>query len=71
MGRYLFVDARYFWKVLDNISREFFRGEKLLVDFRALAEPYIKAFYYDLESTEFSATRRVRAAPVPGAAVRG
>ena len=25
----------------------------------------------ELESTEFSATRRVRASPVPGAAVRG
>ena len=45
MVRYLFVDARYFWKVLDNISRDFFGGEKLLVDFRALADPYTKAFY--------------------------
>lgn len=47
MVRYLFVDARYFWKVLDNISRDFFGGGKLLVDFRALADSYTKAFYYD------------------------
>ena len=30
---YLFVDGRYFQKALDNMSSEFFGGEKLPVDY--------------------------------------
>ena len=44
---YLFVDGRYFQKALDNISSEFFGGEKLPVDYGNFAQSYTKVFYYD------------------------
>jgi hypothetical protein len=60
-------------EVIVGVFREFYRVGKndcLMSHFIDLADHYA-GFDKNLESTEFSATRRVRAGPVPAAAVRG
>lgn len=44
---YLFIDGGYFTHVLDDASTKYFGGDKITLDYQALARSQTKIFYYD------------------------
>lgn len=44
---YLFIDGGYLRRLLENMARLYFGGERLTLDFKALSRGFTKTFYYD------------------------
>jgi uncharacterized LabA/DUF88 family protein len=45
--KYLFIDGGYFREVVDDVSRRFFDGDPLPVDYGAVSRGFTKCFFYD------------------------
>ena len=45
--QYLFIDGGYLREVIERVARQFFQGQQLPVDHKALSRGFTKCFYYD------------------------